>query len=66
MTFDIEDVLTLSRAVVNAENHAHYDNYDGVYECVYCLEKHWRAHKIKHSLDCPVLIAQDLLTGCKL
>ncbi len=67
--FNTIDVWKLARAVV--ENHAEWDHAGSAYSdydkyvCRFCDRDSARRPdwKILHDTDCPVLIAQDLLTG---
>jgi len=63
-------VEKVCRALV--EDHASFDTGDysyDQYECEYCGGRtgEWAAYEeietIKHEMDCPVLVARDLLTG---
>jgi len=66
--FAEEDVLAVARAVV--ENPVEYcgGDYDPYFWCTYCDERtpddlHYTHEDVVHALDCPVLIARDLLAG---
>jgi hypothetical protein len=60
-----EDAIILAKAVI--EEWQDYD--DGDYSpvgnfCKYCYQSSWQGYdKIKHDLDCPVLVAKDVLVG---
>ena len=66
MNFKKEDVLIVAKAL--EEDAVMYQDggdygMDG-YECEYCRgEKTVAREDFKHETDCPVLVAQDLLTG---
>lgn len=69
MEFSIFDVRAVASALL--ENHAWFDDSDygfNQYICDYCGARSKKLatiddiDKIKHDLNCPVLIARDLLT----
>ncbi len=63
MSFNKDDVVTIVNAML--ENHTVniWDHNKGNYtECIHCETKHDDPSKIKHDLDCPVLIASNVLT----
>ena len=56
----IKDSEILARAIL--ENWREYDNYNNMYGCRFCdSASHEYYTKIVHDLDCPVLIARDIL-----
>ena len=66
MDFNKEDVIILAKAVeedaVCFQDGGDY-NHDG-YDCVHCCgERTDTRGEFKHEIDCPVLVAQDVLTG---
>ena len=66
MSFKKEDVLLVAKVLVeDAVMYRDGGDYemDG-YECEHCCgEKTVAIEDFKHETDCPVLVAQDLLTG---
>jgi len=65
--FNKEDVLVLARAIIDwpieyYEN-THYLGNVPEYSCKYCEAEDYSRDKFKHELNCPVLIAQDILIG---
>lgn len=66
--FKKEDVIAVAEALVNPDTYADYDGGDygsQRYVCMYCdgSSRIDTSHlDITHDLDCPVLIARDLLT----
>lgn len=69
--FNKDDVIKVARALI--DNAIRWDNgnenamfaHDG-YECVYCNASEYQSEEdLNHDLDCPVLVAQDLLTTQK-
>ena len=68
--FSKEDVLTVASALVNdclefecAGNAMRdYDKYYCIH-CYYEMDADLDKKQFKHDLDCPVLVAKDLLTG---
>ena len=65
--FSESDVLKLAIAILESPvEYFDSDRYSHYY-CNYCeAELDWRigsADDFKHELDCPVLVAQDILTG---
>ena len=64
MEFDKEDVLILARAIL--DDPASYYEVScrrGEYHCLYCSSVYYELEAFKHKLDCPVLVAQDIMTG---
>ena len=67
MSFKKEDVLILANAIIDdfaVSDWAgdSFGDFNG-YICEYCYcEKSEEAKDLKHDLDCPVLVAQDVLT----
>jgi len=66
--FNTKDVLIVANAIVEWENAFCYNSGDyeqDSYSCAYCGEKtftmNWQ--KVEHKLDCPYLVATDMLTG---
>lgn len=66
--FQTSDVIAVAKALL--EDYAWFDTGDyskDQYVCNYCDARTgcWaiNPNRIKHELDCPVLIARDLLTG---
>ena len=58
-SFSTDDVLALAKAIYEDP----LNNRDGDYDCDYCLAQSFSRKTFKHDLDCPVLIAQDVLTS---
>ncbi len=62
--FNKKDVIKIAKGML--ESHTIYilDHNNGDYiECIHCWGDHRDdASKIEHGLDCPVLIARDVLT----
>lgn len=62
-----KDARILARAIL--EDHIEYNDYGSNYGymCVHCCHDvnhlKTRRESITHSLDCPVLVAKDVLTG---
>ena len=66
--FKEEDVIKVAKAMVESHREFVNDHNNGDYsECIHCYAETCREPKgnapITHALDCPVLVAQDLLTG---
>lgn len=64
------DVVTVCKAFLEDYTYHNDGDYgDQTYECLHCGEKtkpyvHYsEIESIRHGLNCPVLIARDLLTG---
>ena len=65
MEFKREDTITLAKAVYEdaVSFHAGGD-YADYYCCVFCMGSMTDTREqFKHGMDCPVLVAQDVLTG---
>lgn len=67
--FNKDDVLTLAKAIIEDPIEYMDGDYIPYYFCDYC-DAELRGYGIllrqfKHELNCPVLIAQDILTGCE-
>jgi len=66
MAFKEEDVIIVAKALV--EDAVCYQdggdyNMDG-FDCEYCRGGRTESREeFKHEIDCPVLVAQDILTG---
>lgn len=65
--FNRDDVIALAKAVLD-DSVEHFDSdNDCHYFCNFCSSKfdsyRYNREDFKHDLDCPVLIAQDVLTG---
>lgn len=69
VSFSRDDVIKVARALL--EDHTYFDTGDyskDQYCCNYCSgkTKEWSRYteieNLKHDLDCPILIARDLLT----
>ena len=64
--FNKEDVVKVAKALlefgVHSESYGDSYPYDA-YECD-CCDAHWTPLKedFRHNVDCPILVAQDLLT----
>ena len=62
-----DDILKISKAVIDFSMERElsgnsFSSFDG-YVCIFCCgEKVRDSECFKHDLECPVLIAQDLLT----
>jgi len=69
--FCTEDVITVANAlvvdaIVFESGEGYMSGFDG-YACSFCCGcKVVKSKDFRHDLDCPVLVAQDLLTGCDL
>ena len=74
MPFVESDILALARAVANLPHEPGLSTFDNNTErCVFCgveVEEHFdfknQRHvmpALKHELNCPTLIARDMLTG---
>jgi len=67
--FNKEDVLILARAILEwpviYHENIQYIGSVPEYFCNYCEAEDYTSENFKHKLDCPVLIAQDILTGCE-
>lgn len=68
--FNKDDVITVAKAMVNGfvewdcDGSAFWDCAG--YKCNFCdADKAENSNDIKHELDCPVLVAQDILTNHK-
>jgi hypothetical protein len=68
--FKKDDVITVAKAMVNDFGKwecagLSFSDFDG-WECNFCYAgKVEEINDIKHDLDCPVLVAQDILTNHK-
>jgi len=62
--FNKDDVLILAKTILE-DCVYFYDScdYRGQYECKYCNSKSYELNDFKHELDCPALVAQDIMTG---
>lgn len=64
--FNKEDVLILARAILECPViYIENSNYLGKipeYFCSYCENEDFNRENFKHELNCPVLIAQDIMT----
>ena len=62
--FSKKDVKTVAKSLV--DNSIHCVNYTEdrftYYQCIYCHEEDFIEEHLKHDMNCPVLIARDLLT----
>jgi len=67
--FSKDDVLILAKAVIEDPLVYSSGDYVSYFYCQYCnAELHGHqchANDFKHDLNCPVLVAQDILTGQK-
>jgi len=66
--FSDEDVILLAKTVIDKDNAFCYwsgDYEDDYWWCQYCGEKTYSSlvDNISHKLDCPYLVARDILTG---
>ncbi len=65
--FNKDDVITLAKAVVADPLGFMCGDYTPYYYCVYCDAElkgyNTDIKNFKHELKCPVLIAQNILTG---
>lgn len=64
--FNKEDVINLAKAILNdpieyCEN-IHYIGRVPEYWCRYCEVESYSRENFSHKLNCPTLIAQDILT----
>jgi len=64
-----DDVITVAKALVSDPLRYMDGDYTPYYFCIYCdaeLKGYSATEKdFKHDPDCPVLVAQDLLTRCQ-
>lgn len=64
--FNKEDVITLAKAILdNPVEYCENIQYIGrlpEYFCNYCEAEGYSGENFPHKLNCPVLIAQDILT----
>lgn len=60
-----EDVVILAEAIL--EHWQYYDNGDyspTFYSCEFCTGHSIKSYEdVEHTLDCPVLVAKDVMTG---
>ena len=52
----------MTELAIVEEYQGDYGKYEWLYKCHYCDSSDPEPDKVKHTLDCPVLVAQDLLT----
>lgn len=66
--FNVEDVRKVAKALIEDaiewdEGYTNWYNCHDGYRCNYCSASEYETtESLKHDLDCPVLVAQDLLT----
>jgi len=66
-----KNVIILSKSMINHSlEHRSYLYPFGCleeewYVCIYCEENGYKKEDVKHKLDCPVLIAKDILKHCE-
>lgn len=61
--FSKEDVLKMARAICDDPLECMSGGYTPFFFCNFCASEHSGDEKnFKHDLNCPVLIAQDILT----
>ena len=68
MEFNKDDVLVVAKAMMESHSDFNSDDYSNdYYNCLHCngVSPDWATNdsQIKHDLNCPVLIAQDILVG---
>ena len=66
--FAKDDVIKLAQAIVKNPLEYSDGDFTPYYYCIYCDATHTgftKASLFIHDLDCPVLIAQDILTSFK-
>ena len=65
--FDAQDVLKIARAILEDPVQCMSGDFVTYFWCEHCdAEIHgyqYGATDLKHDLDCPVLVAQDILVG---
>jgi hypothetical protein len=65
--FDKNDVIKIARAIIEDPLCYMCGDYMPFFYCIYCKAElhgyHVRKEEFKHEIDCPVLVAQDILTG---
>lgn len=70
MDFDPKDVIALAKAVKEISANSHYNpNGPDYTDCPFCTGEvggeYGKMEEIKHDLDCPYLLAKDMLTNIK-
>ncbi len=56
-----EDVIIVANALIHES--VEWSDYDGGYFCIYCYNGYQDyMGSYKHNLNCPILVARDLLT----
>ena len=64
--FKISDVKIVCKELLDCPlEHDNHDYSDGCWKCRCCFggrRKAWKKEEFQHDLDCPVLVAQDLMT----
>ena len=64
--FSIKDIKIVAKAVFNTElEYVKNDKFGGYYYCTYCNKEmpgYFSSSNFKHDINCPVLVAKDLLT----
>jgi hypothetical protein len=67
--FNKEDVLILAKAILEDQIEYIENNYClgpiPEYFCNYCSDEALHLKDLRHELNCPVLVAQDVLMGHK-
>jgi hypothetical protein len=67
--FDKNDVIKIARAIISDPLRYMDGDFTPYFFCIYCDAElrgyHVRGKEFKHDIDCPVLVAQDILTGHK-
>ena len=62
--FAKEDVLVLAKAVLEDHIEYHDGDYGEEWSCYHCMGRSkYSAEDVVHDLDCPVLVARDILTN---
>ena len=65
--FRTEDVITLAKAIIEDAVLYEDNDYDWGFYCEYCVSRTGNSYPTKetfqHAIDCPVLVAKDVLTG---
>jgi len=59
-----KDVKTVAKALVDNSLHCvdYIEDRFKHYQCIYCHKEYYIIKNFKHDMNCPVLVAKDLLT----
>jgi len=62
--FSEKDVKIVAKALVDHSVHCvdYIEDRFTYYQCIYCHEEDFFPERVKHDMNCPVLVARDLLT----